>query len=414
MNNDQAEVSNEAPGYDTDTRRPLRFGWAIIVFGFFGFLGFAAFVPLHEGVPAPGIVKVAGERRPIQHLSGGIVQEVLVTEGQYVSKDQPLVRLDDAVARANFVGSKQQYFADLAVRARLLAEQSMAPQISFPPELAGETDPQIQKQIQNQVSLFITRRAALAAEADALSQTILANDEQLDTLRSELEGMRSLVEEGYAPRIRQNELQRQISARVRNSAETRQRINQRRQQYRAESEAQLAQVEAQLLGNKERYLALEDAFSRMTLKAPVSGQIMGLAVRASGAVIAPGQKIMDIVPAGEPLVIEGQIPPHMIDRVRAGDKVDVMFSFAKAPSVTAEGVIQSLSGDLVETLPQQGIRPHYLSRIVLTQEGKEQIKGLPLKPGMSAQVMIKTGSRTLLNYLLRPLTRRLNSAMREE
>ena len=414
MTDQRADALEESSSYDTDTKRPLRFGLAVILIGFFGFLAFAAFVPLHEGVPAPGVVKVANERRPIQHLSGGIIQSIFVREGQEVKKGQPLARLDDAIARANYVLAKQQYYSDLAVRARLLAEQGLDATIDFPLELTRELDPQIQKQMQNQLNLFSTRRAALAAETDALRQTIYANDEQLESLRSEFEGMRALVDEGYAPRIRQNELQRQISARVRNSAEIRQRIIQRQQQYRAESEAQLAQVEAQLEGNKEKFAALEDAFNRMTITAPVVGQVMSLTVRSSGAVIAPGQKIMDIVPEGEPLVIEAQIAPHMIDRIRSGDKVDVMFSFAKAPSVSAEGIIQTISGDLVEAAPQQGMPPHYLSRIVLTSKGKEEIKGLPLKPGMPAQVMIKTGSRTLLNYLLKPLTRRLNAAMREE
>jgi protease secretion system membrane fusion protein len=161
--------------------------------------------------------------------------------------------------------------------------------------------------------------------------------------------------------------------------------------------------------------AAEGELARVELKAPVDGQVVGLEVQSVGAVIQPAQKIMDIVPSDEPLLLEAQVPPQFIDRVRPGQTVTVRFSaFAHSPALSVDGTLDSISHDLVEEQTAGGEIKYYLARIGLTPEGVKKLGERQMQPGMPAEAVIKTGERTLLTYLLHPLTKRLARAMKEE
>ena len=147
--------------------------------------------------------------------------------------------------------------------------------------------------------------------------------------------------------------------------------------------------------------------------APVAGQVVGLAVQTVGAVVQPGQQIMSIVPPGEPLVLEARVAPHLIDRVHAGLAADVRFaSFAHSPQLVVQGEVSSVSGDLL-TDTQTNVS-YYLARIKLTPEGMKELGSRQLQPGMPAEVVIKTGGRSLLTYLAAPLFKRMAGSMKEE
>ena len=427
----------------TDTRRPMQIGlWTLgICFG--GFLLWAALAPLDEGVPTQGAVTIDTKRKPVQHLTGGILREVLVGEGDRVEVGQIVARLDPADSRADFESVHQRHMGLLAMESRLLAEQSGAARIDFPDALRSATDPAIRAQVDTQRSLFQSRRSALSAELRALDESrrgieamtdsyraqIGMNEAQRRLVNEQLAGIRDLVAEAYAPRSRQIELERQeaqlqsASAELtgnlrraeRNLGELQQRTSQIQYTYRKEAETQLAQIRLERQANQERLGALSDDLSRTELRAPVAGQVVGLTVQSPGAVIQPAQRLMDIVPEDEALLLETRVPPHLIDRVEQGSLVDIRFStFAHAPQLVAEGRVLSVSGDLIVENTPMGPLSFYLARIEVTPQGLKTLGDRRLHAGMPAEVIIKTGERSLFTYLMYPLTKRIATSMKEE
>jgi protease secretion system membrane fusion protein len=431
-----------ASAESADTARPARIGLWVLALGLGGFLLWAVFAPLDEGVPSQGVVAIDTKRKAVQHLTGGIVKEVLVGEGDIVREGQLLIRLDDATAKANFEAIRQRYLGLRAMQARLLAEQSGSPTINFHPDLvAASTDPLIKHQMVTQQQLFQSRRASLKAELQGIQESIEGQQAliqsyqgmlgsrrgQLALLQEELGHTRELVKEGYAPRNRQLELERMTAEAnaslaeltgntfraQRSVAELRQKAIARQQEYRKEVESQLSDVTREVEGDETKYRALNDELGRMEIKSPATGQVVGLAVQTVGGVISGGQKVMDIVPEKEPLLLETRVPPHLIDRIHAGLPVDVRFNtFSNTPQLVVEGKLVSVSGDLL-TDQQTGIQ-YYLARVTLTPGGMQKLGKRTLQPGMPVEVVLKTGERSLLAYLLHPLTKRMAAAMKEE
>jgi protease secretion system membrane fusion protein len=432
---------------ETDPRRPARLGLWVIAIGFGGFLLWAAFAPLDEGVPSQGAVAVSTKRKPVQHPSGGVVKAVLVGEGDHVKDGQVLVKLDEAATRANYETVRQHYMMMLATQSRLIAEQTGARTIAYPPELqqAAAADPIIRAQLQNHDQLFQSRRSALTADVQGLNeamqgqqamitsyQGVLASRRtQLQLLNDELTQTRELVKEGYAPRNRQLELERMLSdihgsvaeimgntSRAQRAiAELRQKVIGRQQEYRKEVDSMLADVNRETQSDEAKFKALSEDLQRVEIRSPASGQVVGLSVQTVGAVIQAGQKLMDIVPDNEALVIESRVAPNQIDRVRAGLPVDVRFgAFANTPQLVVGGKVQSISADLVADQQANGQSgsTFYLARVVLTPEGQKRLGQHVLQPGMPVEVVFRTGERTLLAYLLHPLSKRLAASLKEE
>ncbi len=425
-----------------DLGRAGRIGLWALALGFGGFLLWAALAPLDEGVPGPGTVALDTKRKAVQHLSGGIVQEVLVREGDEVKEGQVLIRLDSAVARANYESSRQNYLGLLAMQGRLEAEQLGRNTITWHPDLkAAASDPKIQQQIMNQEQLFSTRKNLLRSDLQSIDESIQGQEgllqsyasmlasrqSQLRLINDELSHLRGLVEEGYAPRNRQRELERTVAdtsasiadlqgntLRAKSSiAELRSRAVSRKQEYRKEVETQLADVARQVLAEAERYRAVSNDLERTEVRSPAAGQVVGLATQTVGGVVTPGMKLMDIVPKGAPLMLEAHVAPHMIDRVKAGMPVDVRFSsFANSPQLVVQGKVDSISGDLLTDA--QGQNSYYLARVQVTDEGVKALGHRQLHPGMPVEVIFKGGERSMLTYLLHPLTKRLAASMTEE
>lgn len=436
---DAIDAATDSPG---GSSRPGRLGlWALAI-GFGGFLLWAAFAPLDEGVPAAGIVAIDTKRKAVQHLSGGIVKEVLVREGDEVKEGQLLIRLDSAVAKANYESVRQRYLGLRAMQGRLLAEQGGLSSISYHADLqAAASDPLIRQQMQNQEQLFMTRRSLLRSDLQSIEENIQGQEgllqaydgmlasrkSQLSLLNEELGNLRGLVKEGYAPRNRQLEMERMVAdsstaiadlvgntIRGRRAiGELRQRAMSRQQEYRKEVETQLAEVSREVLSDNEKLHAVTDDLGRTEIKAPASGQVVGLAVQTVGGVISPGQKLMDIVPKDASLLLEAHVAPHLIDRVHSELPVDVRFSsFAHSPQLVVDGKVVSISADLLAE-PQTNVS-YYLARIQVTPEGMKKLGKRQLQPGMPVEVIFKTGERSMLTYLLHPLTKRLAASMTEE
>ncbi len=436
----QADTANGGSGMDAG--RAARVGMIALAVGFGGFLLWAAFAPLDEGVPAPALVSIDTKRKPVQHLTGGILKEVLVREGQVVKDDQVVSRLGQAVVKANYEATRQRYYGLRAIEGRLLAEQANAPRISWHPDLSeGGKDPQIRAQMQTQEQLLQARRSALNAELAAIDESIRAQESQIQTLRGMLElrkqqfgllseqlkNLRGLVAEGYAPRNQQFDLERAVAdsmaaqtdlqggvVRAQSAiSELRQRAIARKQEYLKEVETQRADVGREVQAEGEKFAALQLDLQRVDIKAPAAGQVVGLAVQASGSVISPGFKLMDIVPNDEQLLLEAKIPPHVIDRVRTGLPVDIRFStFSHTPTLVVDGEVISVSGDML-TEPQTNAT-YYRARVKVTAEGIKKLGNRQMQPGMPAEVVVRTGERSMLTYLLSPLVRRVAASMKEE
>lgn len=446
----QAPSAN-APSDDTDptamalstgTSRAARIGLWALGLGFGGFLLWAGLAPLDEGVPGQGMVAIDTKSKTVQHLTGGLVKEVLVGEGDRVKEGQLLIRLDEAVARANFEAARQRYIGLRAMEGRLLAEQRGQTKIAFHPDvLQASQDPQIGQMVLTQEQLFDSRRAALRADLQSTEESIQGQEgliqaydgmlvnrkHQQALLAEELNNTRGLVKEGYAPRNRQLELERMAAESSsglaelqgntirakRSVAELRQRAIARQQEYRKEVESQLADVGREAQADAEKYRATKDDLSRIDIKSPAAGQVVGLAFQTVGGVIGPGQKLMDIVPEGQALLIEARVAPHLIDRVHKGLPVDVRFSsFSHSPQLVVDGKVASVSADLL--VDQHTGAGYYLARVGVTVEGYKKLGKRQLQPGMPVEVIFVTGERSMLTYLLSPLTKRLAASMKEE
>ncbi|HSG22443.1 MAG TPA: HlyD family type I secretion periplasmic adaptor subunit [Azonexus sp.] len=420
----------------------VKIGAWVLLGGFGGFMLWAILAPLDEGVPAQGTVMVDTKRKTIQHLTGGLIDKVLVREGQMVQAGDVLIKLNEAQAKAEFESARQRYLGLRAHEDRLLAEQGGLAHVSFHPDvLTGKDDPLLSQHIRTQEQLLVSRRLALKSEqasineataaqleaAKGFSAQLASRQQQLAYLQEERTGLRDLVKEGYAPRNKLLEIERLIAdieattselranlaMSKRSAAELTLRRLQREQEFRKEVDTQLAEVRREVNADEERFKATREALARSEIKAPVSGAVVGIATQTVGGVIPQGARIMDIVPKDEMLMLEAQIPPHLIDRVRVGQFADIRFSnFSLTPQLVIEGELISVSADLLSN-PENNIA-YYLARVAVTPRGLQALGSHQLQPGMPAEIVIKTGERSLLAYLLHPLTRRLAQAMKEE
>jgi membrane fusion protein, protease secretion system len=366
-----------------DTRSPVKLGIWILLIGFGGFLLWAGFAPLDEGVPCQGVVSIATKRKVVENLRGGRVEKVNVREGQMVREGDVLIMLDSQTARARYDEVHQHYLGMRATADRLIAEMRGAGSISFHKDLLKESDRQLAEQnMQNQRQLFLSRRITLKILNDQLS------------------AISSLVREGFAPLSQQHELELKIA------------------EFKSGTASQLAQVQLEVEADGEKTRALAEELADTEVRSPASGQVVGLQVQTVGAVIQPGQKIMDIVPMYEGLLIDTKVAPHLIDSIHKGLPVDVSFSsFAHSPQLVVEGVVESLSKDIVTDPQVNPMAPgasYYLARISITEEGISSLGHREMQPGMPVQVVIKTGERSLLTYLVDPLIKRISVSMKEE
>ena len=421
-----------------------RIGMWVLGLGLGGFILFAAFVPLDEGVPTQGLVSIDTKRKAIQHLQGGIVKEVLVSEGQAVTQNQTLIKLVDEMVRAQYETIRQQFFNLKIIEARLLAEQAGSSVITFDSELTEMAlqDKQLNHQFKLQKQLLQARRSSLDSALGALRESSIGQrsivetsgqidinrSAQLNSLEKDLVGVRNLVEDGYAPMSKRHELERGVSEIKSSIAENKANqirakqaileIEQRQMSLRAdfmkEVEQGLTQIRPEIQSQAEKYKAATQELERTEIKSPVAGQVVGLSVQTVGSVVQAGQRMMEIVPSEEKLVLETKIAPHLIDRVKMGDKVDVRFSsFSDSPQLVVPGVLKTLSSDAL-TDNTQNAMPYYLARVHVTAEGLKSLGSKKMQPGMPVEIVIKTGSRTLLHYLVSPLTKRIAASMKEQ
>ena len=431
---------------EINTQQPIRLGAAVLVIGFGAFLLWAGFAPLDQGVPASGTVAIETRKKTIQHSSGGVVKDVLVKEGQWVKEGEVLLEVSDTQARANNETIKQAYLSQRAVEARLEAERNNASNIAFGPEiLENKADLFVQQVMLTQQTLFAARRASYNSEVSALEQSIQALKDQLwgvdqslanrlvqiQLQEKHLKSIKTLAEEGYAPKNQvlqmeqtQTELKTALSdlksnqSRLSRSIEESQfRLVQRKQDVLKDVLAQLAEVKKEIQAGKERLTATSEELARTQIKSPVEGQVVGMGISATGGVVMAGQKLMDIVPKSEALLVDAKVQPHIIDKVHTGMEVSVRFNtFANTPQLVVPGKLVALSSDVITdpSAGMTGVSSYYLGRVEITTDGLKILGNRVLQPGMPTEVLFKVGERTLLQYIMYPLTKRIAASLKEE
>lgn len=435
----------EAPEASTGSGPPFGVGLTLCGFAVIALFGgaFAAWsvlAPIEGAVVAPGVVAVETNVRTVQHLEGGIVEEILVREGDAVEADQVLIRLGGTQPTAALNEVQAQYFEALATEARLMAERDGLDRIEFPQELLDKVgDQAVQEAIAGQESIFASRRSllrdrldilertqdALMSEIDGLQGQIGSAERQLAVVEEELATANQLLDQGLieAPRVlalrrSQAELEGTASQHRASVGVAQQRVEEARLRM-AELEATMAnEVEEQLretgarayeLG--QRLAAAQDILDRTTIRSPLAGTVVGLNVHTVGGVIAAGQPLLDVVPLNDKLVVQATIDPLDIDQVAVGLPATVWLSaLNRRTQEGIEGTVRTVSADRI-TDPRTGLA-YYVARVEMEGEAVER-SAVPLQAGMSADVMIKTGERTTWDYLSEPIVRSLSFALRE-
>ena len=419
----------------------MKVGLAVVALFVGGFGLWGALFPLSSGAVAPGVIGVSSERKTVDHLEGGIIERILVTDGDIVQAGQTLIVLDDTRSRATLDLLEAQWRSAEALNARLESERDGLPAIRWPAELLGAAalHPETEE-------VLATQRRIFRARAESLGSQIAIRERQIEQLRERAAGLRDevasldrqadLLDEGLfdirrsvllgveskhdrllnAERDRERvggERARTLSeiARIELAVtETELMIADLRNRRLDEVTAELREVETELSDLREQVEASRDVVARTRIAAPVTGAVMGMHVFTAGGVVDPGETLMEIVPLDDRLIIEARVRPNDIDSVVVGLPAQVRlpaFSQLGAPRLTGEVIRVSADRFSNERMAW------YEARIALDPE-QPGLLDLPLTPGMQADVLIVTGARTVFDYLLTPIVESLGRALREE
>ena len=425
-----------------DWRRPATLGFAVIFLAFGVLGGWAALTQIDGAVVAQGFVAIESNSKPVQHLEGGIIERVLVKEGDQVQEGQVVVRLSDVQAKATLDTYRNQLIATRVVEARLLAERDDQPSITLPDDikaLAGE--PVVRKAIADQEAQFEDRRRALVGQFDILESRVKGLNTEIDGLvieeksltkqvsyiNDELVGLRQLLESKLVPLARVLQMERErtrlegaIGRAVADQAHSRNSIGEARMQmqelkhkFQEEVGASITDIRQKISDLAEKQRISQDVLSRIEVKAPTAGTVQDLKAYGSGQVIRGGEALMQIVPASEDLIIRAHFATSDISPVHAGQRAEVRFpAFHSRAIPIIMGQMASVSRDrLVDEATRQ---PYFLGVVsVAKTDVPEELKSR-LRAGMPAEVIVSSGSRTVLSYLVSPLTEAWRKSLREQ
>jgi HlyD family secretion protein len=418
-------------------RRYCAFGLFVILALVGGLGGWAAVAEISGGVIAPGAVAVEGNIKRVQHLEGGIVARIAVRNADVVAAGDVLVQLDDTDVRAQLQITQGQLEELRARQARLVAERDGA--TVYRPDLTAVA-PTAAEVWQGQARLFtaryetrlgrekqhLERIGQLEEVVRGLDAQRVSKDKQLRLIREELDGLSELEEKQLVTRTRVLALQReetrlegergQLLAEMAKTnvqaSETRLAIAEAKQAFLSEVLAEVREVETKVAELAEREVAIRSRMKRLAIIAPQSGIVHKLAVHTVGGVVAPGEAVMEIVPQGERLVIDGQVDPIFVEQVKVGQSALVRLT-AFDLQITPElaGTVQSVSADVRQDTPQS---PRYYAVRVAIDDGElGKLRGGKLVPGMPAEVIIRRIDRTVLSYLAKPIVDQLAHVFRE-
>lgn len=423
------------------TRGTLAFGLAATLLFVGGFGAWSAFAPLAEAAIAPGQIRSEGNRRTIQHLEGGIVREILARDGDRVRAGQVLMRLDDVQSVTGLETLRAQHWAFLAQEARLDAEARGAGEIAFPAPLRDSPDPRALEIMTSQRTLFAARQTSLQSQLQVLEARIAQHEatassaqgqiasqrRQLELIRREEASVVELVRQGLERMPRLLALQRNVASlegnmvdlngqveRAQASAEeARNQMRQVRDQRLAEITGEARENRTRLHEAAEKLRAAQDVATRREIVAPEDGTILGSRFFNLGAVIRPGEPVMELVPAEDRLVADVQLSPNDIDVVYPGLQAEVRLPAFKQRLVPfLHGHVTYVASDV--TTDERTRASHYRVQIVIDQEQLARLENVALRAGMPVEAQIQTGSRSFFRYMMQPVLDSFHRAFREQ
>lgn len=410
-------------------------GGLMLLLTFVVFGGWAAFAPLSSSVVATGKIVVSSQNKQLQHLDGGIVSEIYVQDGAEVKEGQPLLLLDDTQLAAQLDNVQGQLWETQASLTRLAAERDEKAKLKLKIKADDVADKQVLANImQTQQELFTAKRQAFLSEKQVFQQRLAQSKEQIgglkqelktlrkrhDSLGKDIDSLRQLASREMVAKstLRQNErdydeiegdIARNIAEQSRLNeviAETNHQVVLKKEQYLKEISAEMSGLQAKQVQLKAQQSAIEDKLSRLLLVSPVNGRVNDFDLVTKGAVVGAGQLIMDVVPAEQAFKIVAEVSPNDIDVLGAGQTAEVRFSlFENAryfPVITAEVI--DVSADTLKN--EQNGNAYYKTTLLINDEGLQALhkEGEALVAGMPVEVFVKTGQRTLLDYLIEPFT----------
>jgi epimerase transport system membrane fusion protein len=424
-----------------DDRAVRNIGVIILIctFGILGTWGYLA--PIDSAALAPGYVTVKSHRKTVQHLDGGIVSKLLAKDGDIVQEGDVLMILDGTEVKSQLEIIRGQYITLSAQMARLVAERDQQNQINFPDNLQDLSDPHIAEARQGENQIFISRKSAHQGEISVLNQRISqlsskikglqgqrsSKQELMKSYGEEVHDLKELLAEGFADKQRLRDIERnyalvtgeiaeltsEIAGNEMQIGETKLQILQLQKKFQEEVAGKLGEVQAELYDVAQRLVATRDKVTRTVIKSPSHGRVLGLSVHNVGGVISPGKPILDIVPQKEELIIDAQVSPIDIDRVRVGLLAEVRFSaFKQVLTPKMHGKVINLSADRL--IDEKSGLPYYQAQIELTPDSYLKLGEMELLPGMPAEVLINTGERTVFEYLMQPITNAFARAFIED
>ncbi len=428
--NHKNKLNSDAILAKTDDKQIRVIGVLILVstLGFFGVWGY--FAPIDGAAMAPGVVAVKSHKKTVQHLDGGIVNQLFVKDGDIVNEGDLLLTLDGTENKAQLEIARGQFITLGAQVARLEAERDGAKNIKYPASLEDTTDERIAEAKKTEGQLFLARKNAHEGEMAVLTQRIgqlsskvqgyksqkIRKEELVASYAEEAKDLKELLAEGFADKQRLRDTERNfmlnsgevsaLSSEVASSeiqiGETKLEILQLEKKFQEEVSTKLSEAQTNLYDVTQRMLATRDKVTRIDIKAPVAGRVMGMGIHTVGGVVLPGHPILDIVPQKEELIIDAKVSPLDIDRVSVGLIAEVRFTaFTQALTPVTEGKVINLSADSL--IEEKTGAPYYQAHIELTPESLKKMSHLELVPGMPVEVLIKTGERTVFEYLTKPI-----------
>ncbi len=422
------------------TSRALALGMLSIGVFFGGFTAWSLMAPLAEAAIAPGQIRSEGQRRVIQHLEGGIVREILARDGDKVSAGQVLMRLDEVQSDVGLGTVRAQRWALLAQDARLAAEARGASDIGFPAELLNSDDPRALEAMTGQRTLFAARQTSLVSQIQVLEARIAQHEasaasaqgqiasqkRQLDLIEREARDVEVLVRQGLERMPRLLGLQRNMASLEGNMvdlrgqveraqasvAEARNQIRQTRDQRLTEISTEAREVRGRLNEAEEKLRSARDMVTRREIVAPEDGTILGSKFFNVGAVVRPGEPVMEIVPANDRLVAEVQLAANDIDVVYPGLQSEIRLPAFKQRLVPyVHGHVTYVASDV--TMDERTRQSYYRVQIMVDQEQLSRLENVQLVPGMPVEAQIQIGERSFFHYMMQPVIDSFHRAFRE-
>lgn len=440
---DDKDLAPLDPELERRMRKPIVAGAAVVGVFVVGVTLFSAVARIDSAVMAPGMVRVEDNRKTVRHLQGGTVRQILVKEGQHVRKDQVLLTFDEVQPRASNDVFQNQQDALMAQSARFQAEATGQRTVAFPPELtARAADPRVAGIIRDQDFLFTSRLQFFETQSSVLAQKLQQLETQIGGVQAqvdavnesdrltkeELAGYQTLYEKGYAPKTlilryqrtladlagRRGSLLAEITRLREQIGETRLQITTLKEQRISQAAEGLRQMQSGLAEVTPKLAAARQTLDAATVRSPVDGYVLDLTQFTVGGVVGPGERLMSVVPANAPLIVSARIKPQDIDVVHPGMKARVRLSaFNARRTPPVEAAVLTVSADqLVDEKTGEGYFRADLK--IPPQELAKLPKGDKLSPGMPAEAMIVTGRRSILSYVVSPLTDTIRDALRED